>query len=215
MNEGLNLALVFGAGLTSVLSPCVLPLLPIVVVGPQGERRSRPLLVVAGLSTTFVLMGILTTLFAAVIGPAMGIVEKAAAVVIILFGLLIFFDVNLFKKLGFFSALGGSQRGGWGGYLLGATLGLIWIPCIGPILSGVLAMVASKASLGSGIGYLLVYSAGFSLPLFVAGYASRFFRQNLGFLRTHPLLYRLGGGGVLVALGVYILSKGMVGFGVF
>ena len=58
-----------GAGLVSIASPCLLPVLPIVMAGQPGEHRLRPVAIVSGLMATFVLMGVLTSLFGAVVGP--------------------------------------------------------------------------------------------------------------------------------------------------
>lgn len=213
MMPNVNIFLVFGAGLTSILSPCVLPVVPIVVAGTGKERRTRPVLVVAGLATTFMAMGILSTLFGAVIGPAMQTVEKIAAILIVSFGVLMLLNVNLFKHLGFLTRLRQPTGGTISGYLLGATLGVIWIPCVGPMLSAVLAMVAADGTLGHGVGYLLVYSLGFSVPLLTAGYAAQGFRNRVGFVRNHPLVYRIVSGVILIALGVFIFFEGMMAFG--
>ena len=213
MMPNVNILLVFGAGLTSILSPCVLPVVPIVVAGTDNDRRTRPVLVVAGLATTFMAMGILSTLFGAVIGPAMRTVEKIAAILIVVFGVLMLLNVNLFKHLGFLTRLRQPTGGTFGGYLLGATLGIIWIPCVGPMLSAVPAMVAAEGTLAHGIGYLLVYSLGFSIPLLAAGYTARGFRSKVGFVRNHPLVYRIASGVILIALGGFIFFRGMMAFG--
>jgi cytochrome c-type biogenesis protein len=142
MAEQLNIFLVFLAGLTSVASPCVFPIVPIVVTGGGQDHRFRPIMIVAGLSLTFTTMGILYSLFGSVIGSKMPYVEKVAGALITLFGLLLVANVNLFKQLHFFSRFAEKSRGKWGGFFLGFTLGIIWIPCVGPMLSGVLAMVA-------------------------------------------------------------------------
>jgi cytochrome c-type biogenesis protein len=216
MTDQLNLFLVFGAGLASVLSPCVLPVLPIIVTGTGNDNRWRPLLIVAGLAVTFMAMGVLSSLFGAVIGPAMLYVEKVAAVLIVVFGLLLIFNVNLFKHLGFLSSFAQKSRGSFGGFFLGFTLGIIWIPCVGPMLSSVLAMVATRGEITSGIFYLLVYSAGFAVPMLIAGYATQFFRKRIGgAVGKHQRFISLGSGLLLVALGGFILAKGMVGFGAF
>ena len=213
MTEQLNLFLVFGAGLASVLSPCVLPVLPIIVSGTGNDSRIRPLLIVSGLAFTFMGMGILSSLFGAFIGPKIYYAEKAAAAVIVLSGLLLIFNVNLFRHLGFLSAFAQKSRGSFGGFFLGFTLGIIWIPCVGPMLSGVLAMVATRGAAMSGMFYLLVYSAGFAVPMLIAGYATQFFRKRIGKAGRYPRAISIGSGLLLVALGVFILLRGMVGFG--
>ena len=118
-----NALFAIGAGFASTISPCVPPVLPIVMAGQPGEHRLRPVAIVSGLMTTFVLMGILSS-------------------------------------------------------LLGASLGLVWIPCVGPFLSSILAMVAARAQVGEGAALLVFCSAGFSLPKLVAAYASQAFRQR-------------------------------------
>jgi len=213
MTDNINVLFLFGAGLISVLSPCVLPVLPIVVTGRAEESRLRPLLIVSGLAFTFIIMGILSSLFGSVIGSKIFYVEKVAAVIIFIFGILLVADVNVFKHLGFLSGFAQNSRGSFGGFLLGSTLGIIWIPCVGPILSSVLAMVASKGQMVTGAAYLLIYSAGFAVPMLIAGYASQFFRKRMSSVGKYPRLISTVSGGILMALGVFIYFKGMIGFG--
>jgi cytochrome c-type biogenesis protein len=212
MIDNLNIALVFGAGVASVLSPCVLPVVPIVVTGSTDDHRLRPLLVVSGLAITFMTMGVVSSLFGAVIGSKMFYVDKAAAVIIVMFGLLLIFNVNLFKHLGFISNLGGKTRGRLGGFVLGLILGIIWIPCVGPMLSGVLALVATQGKIGTGLFLLFVYSAGFAVPMLVAGYASQFFRARFRKIGKFPYVINIVSGLLLVGLGVFIFFRGMAGF---
>lgn len=213
MTGNINIFFLFGAGLTSVLSPCVLPVLPIVVTGRAEESRLRPLLIVAGLTSAFVMMGILSSLFGSAIGSKIYYIEKIAGIVIALFGILLMADINIFKHLSFLSGFAQNSRGSFGGFLLGLTLGVIWIPCVGPMLSSVLAMVASKGRIVVGVGYLLIYSLGFAVPMLIAGYASQFFRKRLSILGRHPRITSFASGSILVALGVFIYFKGMIGFG--
>ncbi|MFP4679905.1 MAG: cytochrome c biogenesis CcdA family protein [Chitinispirillaceae bacterium] len=209
MQETISIALVFAAGLTSVLSPCVLPVIPIVVTGSEKDHKYRPFLIIGGLSASFVLMGILTSLFGSVVGPKMLYIEKAVGVMVIGFGILLVFNVNPFKYMGFMSRFAQKSRGRAGGLFLGFILGVVWIPCIGPMLSGVLSMVAAEGKIVTGTFLLLVYSLGFSVPLLVAGYASHFFRRKLGGLRKYPNLMNMISGGVLIGLGMFILFKGV------
>jgi len=213
MTENINLLFVFAAGLTSVLSPCVLPVLPIVVAGGGNDNRFRPLLTVAGLSITFMLMGVISTLFGSIVGPKLYYAEKVAAVLIALAGILLFVNINPFKYLSFLSQFASRSKGAFGGLFLGITLGVIWIPCVGPMLSSVLALVATKGEIASGVGYLFVYSAGFAVPMLIAGYASHFFRKRLAVAGKHPRVVSAVSGAVLIVLGGIIFFKGMIGFG--
>src|SRR5512138_958939 len=112
MELGLSaLGLSFGAGLASVASPCVLPVVPIVVAGRADDHRARPALIVAGLAAAFVLMGVLTSLFGAAVGRALPVAEKVAGALVVLFGVLLLLDVNLFKRLTFLTRLQPHGRG--------------------------------------------------------------------------------------------------------
>ncbi len=211
MVENINIALVFAAGLTSVLSPCVLPVLPIVVTGNSSDHKFRPLLIVSGLSMTFILMGILSSLFGGFIGSKMIYVEKIAAVLIVITGLFLLMNINVFKHLSFLSQYAQKSGGRFGGFFLGFTLGVIWIPCVGPMLSSVLAIVATQGKVFNGIFLLFIYSIGFSIPMLIAGYASQFFRTRFKGISKHAKLINVGSGLILVALGAFIYFKGVAG----
>jgi cytochrome c-type biogenesis protein len=205
-----TLALTFGAGLASVASPCVLPVVPLIVTGTADEHRARPALIVLGIAVSFVAMGAVSSLFGSAIGPALPLLEKAVGILIVLFGLLLLADVNLFKRFTWLQRIQVGGDGRWSGLLLGLSLGLVWIPCVGPMLSGVLATVATRGSLLVGVILLGVYSLGFAVPMLAAGYGSQAVRQRIRALSAHPVAVRWGSGLLLVAFGVLILRKGML-----
>lgn len=204
--------MVIFAGIASIASPCVLPVVPIIVAGTEKDHKYRPLLIVLGLSISFMTMGVITSLFGGAIAGAMPALEKAAGVIILLFGSLMLFDINLFKRFSWFSNIQSSSQGRWSGLIMGLTLGLVWIPCVGPMLSGVLALVASDGRLSSGLILLALYSLGFAIPMLLLGYASQSVRQKIRQVNSHPLAIRLISGGLLIVFGIYILTQGMLGF---
>jgi cytochrome c-type biogenesis protein len=129
---------------------------------------------------------------------------------LVLFGLLLLADVNVFKRLGWLQAIRAPGGGPWSGLLLGASLGLVWIPCVGPILSGVLATVAARGSVAVGVALLGTYAAGFAVPMLAVGYGSLALRQRVRAIAAHPVAVRWVSGLVLLAFGVLILRKGML-----
>jgi cytochrome c biogenesis protein CcdA len=208
-----NILLTFLAGITSVASPCVLPVIPIIVTGTSEDYRHRPLLIVLGLSIAFILMGIVSTLFGSLVAGRILYIEKAVGLLIVLFGALMLFDINPFKKITLLSRFQGGSGGRWSGLIMGLALGIIWIPCIGPMLSGVLALVAGKANLATGIVLLAIYSLGFSIPMLLAAYSSQFFRQKIAVVQKYPLVIRFISGTILILFGLYIFQQGLVSFG--
>lgn len=211
MDVGLSsLALTFGAGIASVASPCVLPVVPIILSGTAEDHRSRPALIVAGIAASFVAMGIVTSLFGSAVGPVMPVLEKVFGVMVVVFGLLLLANVNPFKRITWGQGIQAAGRGRWSGLLLGLSLGIVWIPCVGPMLSSVLALVASKGSMSTGVLLLLVYSLGFAVPMLAVGYGSQALRQRVRSVASHPVAVRWVSGLLLVAFGGVILSRGML-----
>ncbi len=213
MVSQMNAALVFGAGFASVLSPCVLPVVPLIVSGTTKDHKLRPVLIVAGLSLAFVAMGVVSSLFGAVVGPWMYKAEKVVGALIALFGVLLLFDVNLFKHLGFISRIAEHAGGQTNGFVLGALLGVIWIPCVGPMLTSVLALVATEQRVTSGVVYLLIYSVGFSIPMLLVAYATQAVRSRFRALAGQQRIISALSGVLLIALGLFIVFKGVVAFG--
>jgi cytochrome c-type biogenesis protein len=124
--------------------------------------------------------------------------------------LLLIADVNPFKRITWVNRIQSGGQGYWSGFLLGLTLGLAWIPCVGPMLSSVLALVAARGTLASGVGLLLVYSAGFAVPMLAVGYGSRALRQRVRMVSAHPVAVRWVSGLLLVAFGAVIPTQGML-----
>jgi len=202
--------LVFAAGLASVASPCVLPVVPLLVTGTTEDDRWRPALVVTGLAASFVAMGVAMSLFGAAIGPALPRLELAVGWLLVVSGALLLADVNPFKRLAWLQGVGAARGGRWSGLVLGASLGLVWIPCVGPMLSGVLATVAVRGSVAVGVALLAIYAAGFAVPMLAVGYGSQALRQRVRTIAAHPVAVRWGSGLVLLAFGLLILRKGML-----
>lgn len=201
------------AGLLSVASPCVLPVLPIIITGHQDDDHARPLFIVVGLAFTFIAMGILTAIFGGLITAHMNIIEKIAGTVILLFGLLMIFNINPFKFLSFLSNIHVKAHGRWEGLILGLTLGIIWIPCVGMFLSAILFDVAIKGKIVEGIIMMIFYSIGFAIPMLGVAYASHFTRKQISFLARHPRAVSIVSGLILSLFGLYIIFWGLVGFG--
>jgi cytochrome c-type biogenesis protein len=201
------------AGLASVASPCVLPVVPIIVTGTREDHKYRPLLIVLGLSTGFMAMGAVTSMFGGAVAGMMPVAEKVAGVIIIIFGALMLLDINLFKKLTIFNSIRTGNNGPWSGLFLGLTLGLVWIPCVGPMLSGVLTLVATQGTLSSGLILLGFYSLGFAIPMLLVGYASQSMRQKVRMINAHPVAIRVVSGLLLIGFGIAILNTGMLMLG--
>jgi cytochrome c-type biogenesis protein len=174
-------ALAFVAGVLTSLSPCVLPILPLVLGAAASERKYGPVALVAGLAISFVLVG----LFVATIGYSIGLTTElfrqvAAALMVILGAVLIFPPLQTRLALAsgpianWTDRHPGSERGsGYAGQFgVGILLGAIWTPCVGPTLGAASLLAAQGRDLLQVAATMLV-GIGAALPLLIVGLLSR------------------------------------------
>lgn len=176
---------VFGflAGTLSILSPCVLPLLPIVLGTAASKHRLGPLALAAGLTVSFTAVG----LFVATIGFAIGldgeIIRQGGGVILAVIGLVLLvpaFSARFAVAAGPASNWIESRLGGVGDgeglapqFAMGLLLGAVWSPCVGPTLGAASLLAAQGQSLGQVALVMLLFGLGAALPLAVIGLASR------------------------------------------
>jgi cytochrome c biogenesis protein CcdA/thiol-disulfide isomerase/thioredoxin len=163
----------FVAGAATALSPCVLPVLPIALsAGATGGRR-RPLGIVAGLAVSFTFATVVLVYVIAALGLPDDLLRKLAIAVLIGFGLTLMAPPLAARLEGWisrFTARGGGPAnrgdGFWSGTLVGLSLGLVYAPCAGPILAGVITVSASQ-SFGAGrLAVALSYGIGSAVALY-------------------------------------------------
>jgi cytochrome c-type biogenesis protein len=207
-----TIALAVGAGLASVLSPCVLPVVPVLLAGADRKDRLRPLILVAGLSASFMAMGALSSLFGALLIGRTRTIELAGSAFIVAMGLSVMLDLGLFKRLFRLSNIRAGGEGRFGALLLGMSLGLVWVPCVGPFLSSVLALVGTSGQMGRGVALLGCYSLGLAVPMLAVAYASHLAQGRIRALMAHETALRLATGGILVAFGLYAILFGNPAF---
>lgn len=175
---GLSLA----AGSLTTLSPCVFPLLPLVLGGALQGNRLAPVAMGAGMIASFAAIGMLL----GALGPALGIdadtVRTAGAAMLIAFALVMLvpalgerFTRWMLPIASTANAASSKLDGGSlvGALLLGGVLGLVWSPCSGPLLGSALTLVASEGGVARGGLVLGVFGLGAAIPLVAVAYASR------------------------------------------
>lgn len=156
------------AGLLTLINPCVLPVLPIVLASALNANRAGPWALAAGMSTSFVLFGVFVTAFGASIGLTQDLLTQIGAVLMVMFGLILLVPVfsRSFEMATAGVASGADSRMNTlntkslsGQFLGGLLLGTVWSPCIGPTLGGAIAL----ASQGENLGYVALIMAAFAL----------------------------------------------------
>lgn len=211
----MELVLGYGAGLLTLINPCVLPILPIVLATALQADARGPLALAAGMSLAFVTLG----LGVATLGRSVGLGEeqvgRAAAVLMILFGLVLL--VPRFSA-GFATATAGmsaradagmddlDRTGLRGQFVGGMLLGAVWSPCIGPTLGVAISLAWQGESLLLAGGIMVAFALGVSTVILALGYGAR-----AAILRRQALMRRIAQrarpvmGGVFVAVGTGLL----------
>lgn len=171
----LLLGFAFLAGIVTVLSPCILPILPIVLsssVGGVEQGKSRPLGVVIGFIASFTFFTLFLSTIVGLLGISADALRIFSVIVIAAFGATLLipqFQVwmeQLFSKLTRFAPTTTMRKGVSGGLLIGVSLGLLWTPCVGPILASVISLAITGTVTWSALFITLAYSLGTALPMF-------------------------------------------------
>jgi cytochrome c biogenesis protein CcdA/thiol-disulfide isomerase/thioredoxin len=193
----------FAAGVITVFTPCILPVLPIVLAGGAGTKR-RPYVIAAGLVTTFTAF----LLAGAWLWGLLGIGEQHQIQIgAVLLGLLALTLIVprigewVERPLAFMTRRRFGDAGG--GFLLGAGLGLVFIPCGGPVLAALTSNVARDRVGGWLVVIALAYATGAALPLLAIAAGSR--RLTTSF-RRHAQTVRVAGGVLMAASAVVIYN---------
>ncbi|MFN4362212.1 MAG: cytochrome c biogenesis CcdA family protein [Hylemonella sp.] len=211
-----HLGLSMVAGSLTTLSPCVFPLLPLVLGGAVQSNPLAPLAMGAGMTASFAGIGLLL----GALGPALGVdadsVRTLGAAMLIAFGLVMLVPVlnERFTQAVMpiaSSAQAASSRLNAGSLLgalaLGGLLGLVWSPCSGPLLASAMTLVASEGGAGRGAFILGLFGLGAAVPLMVAAYASRSgFVRARGWVLTHAETLKKVFGLLIVSAGMAILT---------
>jgi cytochrome c biogenesis protein CcdA len=206
----------FAAGSLSVLSPCVLPLVPILIGTAASAHRRGPLALAAGLTLSFAVIGVLLASAGASLGLDQTVFRNIAALMLLGFGVLLL-SSGLQERFAVAASSVSSAGHGMltrmtldgmsGQFVLGLLLGLVWLPCVGPTLGATLTLASQGQQLGQVMLVMALFGLGAGLPLVILGSLSR-----VAMLRLRGRLLAVGRqgkkalGAVMLLLGIFILS---------
>jgi cytochrome c-type biogenesis protein len=178
----IGLALAFAAGLLSILSPCVLPLVPIVLGAAVTAHPFGAFALAAGLAVSFTGLGLLLAMAGFGLGIDVGMFRLAAAAIMVVLGAILLvppWQAQLAAVVGPVSSWADRRFGGFaasglaGQFAIGLLLGAVWSPCVGPTLGAASLLASQGHDLPRVALTMLVFGIGVALPLILLGLLSR------------------------------------------
>lgn len=214
----------FIGGFLTIAAPCILAVLPIILGSTLGNQsRLRPFFIVLGLTVSFTAFGVIFQQVTSLFGLSNNTLRNIALVFLVLFGLaLIFpkvFERAIFQIQNFFNRFVGQKstifpnkeqekKGLLNGFLVGASLGLVWVPCAGPILGAILTLAVTQHDLGKIVLLMLAYSLGAGIPMLIIAYGGNWVISRMKFLKQRGApIQQISG--VLLLAGVVFIALGL------
>ena len=207
-----SIGLAFLAGILSTLSPCVLPLLPLVLGAATTEHRYGVVALAAGLALSFTIIGLFVALIGFSVGIDAEVFRTASAIMLIIIGMIIAvpaMQMRVAAAAGPVSNWAENRFGGFstnglsGQFGLGLLLGAVWSPCVGPTLGAASVLASQGKDVGSVALTMLVFGVGAGVPLIILGTLSRD-----ALMRMRGRL--MGAGGAMKsALGILLVLIGL------
>lgn len=201
----------FLAGIATVLSPCILPLLPIILSASIASGKRRPMGIVVGFVISFSFFALALTAIVRATNLSPDALRSVAVVILFLFGMTMLIPKiqlvfeKILTKLSGFAKQSDESTGFWGGIIVGASLGLIWTPCVGPIMASVLTLAATSSVTIQAVFITLAYAIGTAVPMFFIIYGGRGLLNKVPFLvkNTEKIQKAFGVLLILLAIGIF------------
>ncbi|HKC04577.1 MAG TPA: cytochrome c biogenesis protein DipZ [Patescibacteria group bacterium] len=205
----------FIAGVVTILSPCILPILPIILtstIDGQENGKTRPIGIIIGFIASFTFFTLFLTTLVKIIGISADSLRFFSIAVIFFFGLSLLIPKfqtlveMLFAKLSRFVPHGQIKPGFLPGFLIGISLGLLWTPCVGPILASVISLALTEQVTLNAFLITLAYAIGTAIPMFLIMIGGRNLIRRVPWLleNTAKIQRVFGIIMILTAIGIYL-----------
>jgi cytochrome c-type biogenesis protein len=201
-----DLVLALFAGTLTIVAPCTLPVLPILLGGSIGQRAGpRPAFIAAGFVMSFAFVALALNAVATALHFDPDALRKAGLTLLLIFGVLMIWPAAVQRVTARLADAGLAVQGAaagqtnLGGFVLGTTLGLIWTPCSGPVLGSILTAIATSPDHAHGALLLVTYTVGAALPMLGVAYGGQTISARLRSLTPYAGRLQQAFGAVVIA----------------
>ncbi len=212
----LEIGLAFLEGLALIASPCILPVLPLILSASIDGGQKRPFGIIIGFVLTFALFALLSRELVSVLHINLDYIKDGSLILLGLLGVVMLseklsgllsgFTQKLANTGSALSATNSTKKGFLSGILIGGLIGLVWTPCAGPILATVLVQVIRQENNLSALFLILAFAIGAGVPMLIISLTGRKLMHKLTFLNTHAKAIRKTLGILILASVTFIAS---------
>ena len=210
----ISILLGFIEGFGLIISPCILPILPIILAGSLEGSKKRPLGIICGFTLSFALVAYFSRQFVQASGIDLNLIRHLSYGLLVLFGL-IMLSSSLSKKFAELTnfttrlKLGGAEDGFFSGLFLGSLVAIVWTPCAGPILAAVIVQTVLQKTTLVSFFILLAFGLGAAIPMLFIAYFGRQLIDSFSFFHKEGDFFRkILGAIILLSVAYMVYAEG-------
>ncbi|PWY55173.1 cytochrome C biogenesis protein [Legionella qingyii] len=211
----INIILGFIEGFCLIISPCILPILPIFLAGSLSGSKKRPMGIIVGFTLFFSLFVFFSHQLVRYLNVDFNLVRGFGYAILLLLGLVMISNylteqfgkiTQGFTRIGnFFSSANKNEGGFWNGLFLGGVIAIIWTPCAGPILAAIIVQTALQKTTIISFFSLMAFALGAAIPMLIISLYGKKLINTFTFFKTRATIFRKFLGGVIIASVIYMI----------
>jgi cytochrome c biogenesis protein CcdA/thiol-disulfide isomerase/thioredoxin len=217
----ITILLSFLEGFALIISPCILPILPLILSGSLTGSKARPIGIITGFIFIFSILVLFSRSLVQYTHLDPTYLRTTAFIILVLLGI-IMLSTYLTEKFTVLTnrlvSVGNSlqtannpQSGFWGGFVFGCLVGIIWTPCAGPLLAAAIVQIAIQQTTLSSVIAIIAFAIGAGVPMFIIAWLGRSVMTQFNFFKSHSILCRKILGAIIIGSVFYLIySEGMM-----